>query len=526
MASALLEPVAAGQTRFRMQGLAPDARGIAVGRELLLVFDSIDWLVSFPGAYSDEASLDELIPTMTLEHARREGGGHAMLMRCGAGDGYAVDRISRLCLAARGELYSGAGSVFLRWRERDAPFGYDVVEPIVPVGDDVTIVEPTHMARYQTLDRLDPVELIQRLQLRAMPMPLGGVSRDPELLGMREMALVLVSAGLAERVLRYLWQSEVPMAGYYVHLEGDIRPSLLLRLRQPEPRILDVLAGIPGIDLFAPVSSRAAVEIGYRHAISLSSAQSCFPGEEMFLFRGRVGRVERLSGPPRFVEGRHLVESTGVNQLREVGELRDADLAPLRVELQVRATTAPKEPRGTLIAWSQVGLLRNLVYLIPPSALAAARVVPLDEGVVVLTGSSLGPRTAASAAGVGAGVIVPLGQRLGEAAPGVLLPEGYELWPRVRPTLLRQLLGLGPEDHALFLGPDRAPIRVGPDQLLPLDAALIGRLTLEDAQVVEPSAAALAAGSVRNEKLGRFALWGFGGQAPVMGRDDERGPGQ
>jgi len=108
----------------------------------------------------------------------------------------------------------------------------------------------------------------------------------------------------------------------------------------------------------------------------------------------------------------------------------------------------------------------------------------------------------------------------------VLLPEGFELWPRVRPTLLRQLLGLGPEDHALFLGPDRAPIRVGPDQLLPLDAALIGRLTLEDAQVVEPSAPALAAGSVRNEKLGRFALWGFGGQAPIMGRDDERGPGQ
>jgi hypothetical protein len=316
------------------------------------------------------------------------------------------------------------------------------------------------------------------------------------------------------------------MAGYHVHLDGDAQPSLLLRLRQPPPRTLDVLAGIPGVDMLAPVSSRAAVEVGFRHPISLSSAQSCFPGEEMFLFRGRVGRVERLSGPPRFVDGRHLVESTGVNTLREVGQLRDAELAPLRVELQVRTTTSPKEPRGTLIAWSQVKLLRNLVYLIPPSALAASRVVPLDEGVVVLTGSSLGPRTAASAAGVGAGVIVPLGQRLGEAAPGVLLPEGYELWPRVRPTLLRQLLGLGPEDHALFLGPDRAPIRVGPDQLLPLDAALVGRLSLDQAHAVEPSEAALGPGSIRNEKLGRFALWGFGGQPPALGRDDERGPGQ
>ena len=490
------------------------------------MFGSIDWLISFLGAYSDEASLDELIPTMTLEHGRRQGGGHATLMRCAAADGYAVDRVARLCTAARGELFTGAGSVFLRWRERDAPFGYDVAEPIVPSGDEVIVVEPTHMAKYQTLDRIDPVELIQRLQLRAQPMPLGGISQDPEMAGLREMALVLVAAGLAERVLRYLWQAEVPMAGYHVVLDTDVRPSLLLRLRQPPPRTLDVLSGIPGVELLAPVSSRAAVEVGYRHPISLSSAQSCFPGEEMFLFRGRVGRVERLSGPPRFVDGRHLVESTGTNQLREVGQLRDAELAPLRVELQVRTTSTPKEPRGTLIAWSQVSLLRNLVYLIPPSALAASRVVPLDEGVVVLTGSSLGPRTAASAAGIGAGVIVPLGQRLGEAAPGVLLPEGYELWPRVRPALLRQLLGLGPEDHALFLGPDRSPIRVGPDKLLPLDAALVGRLTLEDAQIMEPSVPALQAGSIRNETLGRFALWGFGGQPPALGRDDERGPGQ
>lgn len=510
-----------------MQGLAPDARGIAVGRELLLVFGSIDWLVSFLGAYSDEASLDDLLPTMTLEHARREGGGHAMLLRCAAADGYAVDRLSRLCTAAQAELYTGTGSVFLRWRERDAPFGYDLVEPVVPSGEEVVVVDRTTVARYGTVDRIDPVDLIQRLQLRPIPLPLGGVARDPEMMGLREMALLLVASGLASRVLRYLWQAEVPMAGYYVQLEGDRQPSLLLRIRQPPPRTIDVLSGIPGVELLAPVSSRAAVEVGFRHPISLTSAQSCFPGEEMFLFRGRTGRVERLSGPPRFVDGQHLVESTGATTLREVGQLRDAELEPLKVELTVRPSTMPREPRGTLIAWSQVGLLRHLVYLIPPSALAASSVVPLDEGIVVLTGSSLSRRAGASAAGVGAGVIVPLGKRLGEVAPGVLLPEGHELWPRVRPTLLRQLLGLGPEDHAVFLGSDAVPIRIKPEQLLPLDAALVGRLQLHEAQAVDPAAPALAPGSIRNEKLGRFALWGFGGLPPAAGvGDDERGPGQ
>ena len=66
--STILEPVAAGQTRFRMQGLTPDARGIAVGREALIVFESLDRCVSFLGAYSVEASLDDLLPTAAGLH--------------------------------------------------------------------------------------------------------------------------------------------------------------------------------------------------------------------------------------------------------------------------------------------------------------------------------------------------------------------------------------------------------------------------------------------------------------------------
>lgn len=508
-----------------MQGLTPDGRGIAVGREILLSFPTVDWLVSFLGAYSDEASLDELIPTMTLEHARREGGGHAMVMRCAAGDGYAVDRLSRLTVAARGQLYTGTGSVFVRWRERDAPFGYDLIESVVPEPGNVVVVDVDYAAQYSSVDRMDPVDLIQRLQLRPEPLPLGGLSCDPEYAGLKDMALVLAAPGLAQRVLRYLWQNEVAVAGYYVQLEDDRRNSLLLRLRHPRGRILDVLEGIPGVELLAPVSSRAAVQVGYRHPVQLGSAQTCFPGDEMFLFRGAVGRVERLSGPPRFVDGRHLIESSGTTTVREVTQLREAELKPLRVELEMRPSTMPREPRGTLISWEQVGLLRHLVYLIPPSALAASRVVPLDEGVVVLTGASVGARTAAAAAGLSAGVIVPLGRRLGEVAPGVLVPDGYELWPRIRPVLMRQLLGLGAEDHALFLGPDRDPIRVRHEQLLPLDAALVARLDLAPASVVRPELDALKPGSVTNAKLGRFALWGFGG-IPPAGDDDERGPGQ
>ncbi len=526
MAHPLLEPVAAGQTRFRMQGLSPDARGIAVGREVLVTFPTIDWLIAFLGAYSDESSLDDLLPTMTLEHARRHEGGHAILLRAAAADGYAVDRLGRLAGATRGLLFTGGGSVFLRWRGREAPFGYDLVSLLSPSGEEVLVVDLDHVASYTAIDRMDPVELIQRLQLRRVPLPLSGVSSDPERMGLKDLALALVAPGLASRMLAHLWRLEASFAGYYVQLEGDARASLLLRIRQPRGRVLDVLHGTPGVELLAPVSARAAVQVGYRHPIQLSSASACLPGEEMFLFRGHVGRVERLPGPPRFIDGRHLVEATGTAKLRELGQLREADLAPLQVELQVRPAQNPREPRGTLISWDQVGLLRHLVYLIPPSALAASRVVPLEEGLVVITGSSIGARSragmGAAAAGMGAGAIVPLGLRLGEVAPGVLVADGHELWPRVRPSLTRQLLGLGPEDHALFLRPDAEPIRVTEQQLIPLDAALIGRLQLHETTTVVPDLPALEPGEIHNRKLGRFALWGFP-RGPKGPTEDGRG---
>lgn len=518
----LLEPVSAGQTRFRMQGLQPDPRGIAIGRELMVVFPTLDWLVAFLGAYSDEANLDDLLPTMTLETARRETGGHAILLRCAAGDGYSVDRLARLVQATRGQLFTGGASTFVRWRDREGPFGYDLIESVTPVAESIQVVDHEGIARYQATRGMDPVELIAQLQLRPTPIPLGGITQDPDLCGLKEMALCLIAPGLVDRALAYLWRQEVPMAGDYVQLEGDRRACLLLRLRHPRGRILDVLHGTPGIELLAPVSVRAAVEVGYRHPVALASASGCLPGEEMFLFRGTARRVERLPGPPRFVDGRHLVESEPTRLIREVTQLREAELRPLKVELAMRPSNHPREPRGAWVQWSQLGLLRHLVYVIPPAALAAARVIPLDEGVVVLTSTNLGPRNAITAAGLGAGAIVPLGRRLGEVAPGVLVPDGYELWPRIRAPLMRELLGLGPEDHALFLSPSSDPIRIRPEQLLPLDAALVARLDLHEASLRRPELPALEPATIHNDRLGRFALWGFGNP----GSESDRGPGQ
>lgn len=517
MPSALLEPIAAGQTRFHLQGLAPDPRGVACGRETLVTFPSLDRLVAFLGAYSEECSLDELIPTMTIERARRDGGGHALMLRCAGADSYALDRLGRLSTAVHGQLFTGSGTVFVRYRDRMAPFGYDLAgaQATAASPDEVVVVDLDFSARYRALERLDPVELIQRLSLRAVPLPLQGIASDPGLCGLHEMALVLIAPGLSDRVLSYLWGSQTAMAGVRVALAGERRASLLLRLRQPSGQVLDVLHGIPGVELLAPVSPRAAVEVGYRHPIHLASASSCLPGDEMYLFRGRSGRVERLDGAPQFIDGVHLVRSDVAARVHDPGDARQAPTSTLKVELRLRPTSSVREPRGALIRWEQAALLRKLIYLIPPTALAAARLAVLPQGMLVLTGSSLGG-AAGLAAGVGAAAIIPLGTRIVEVAPGVLVPDGHELWPHVRPQLVRELLGLEAADHALFLGTDSHPLRLRPEHLAPLDAAMLSKLELAVLEAGPAAPPGAGPALLHNERLGRFALWGFG-SAPEAG---------
>ncbi len=518
--TSLLEPIAAGQTRFRLQGLAPDGRGIAVGRETLMIFPSLDRLVGFLGAYSEEGSLDELIQSLTLERARRSTGSQALLLRCAGSDSYQLDRLGRLCAAVQGQVFTGSGTTFVRGRDRIGPFGYDLAVAVAGgLGPDaLAVVDHDHQVQYTSIARLDPVELIQRLELRALPLPAGGLAESPDLCGLAEMALVLVAPGLADRVLSYLWSNQVALAGVRVALAGERNPSLLLRLRQPSGGILSVLHGIPGVELYVPISPRAAIELGYRHPIHLASASSCLPGDEMYLFRGRVGRVERLESAPQFLDGRHLVRAEVRVRTAAPSDMRGVAGETLKVPLELRATASIREPRAALVPWSQSGVLRRLIYLLPPTALGAARIALMPEGMLVLTGSSLVGAGAGLAAGVGAAALIPLGARIVEVAPGVLVPDGHELWPRVRPQLVRELLGLGPADHALFLGPGQDALRLSPEALLPLDAAMIRSVELAAAEVTATDLPDLGQPSLTHTNLGRFALWGYG-------RADESGLG-
>ena len=40
------------------------------------------------------------------------------------------------------------------------------------------------------------------------------------------------------------------------------------------------------------------------------------------------------------------------------------------------------------------------------------------------------------------------------------MPDGHELWPRLRPQLVRELLSLEGDDRAVFLGPGQDPLHI------------------------------------------------------------------
>ena len=65
-----LEHVAQGQTRFFTPGVAPDPRGILLGRLCLMTFPTLEGAVSWLRLYSSEASLDELMAGLTITKAQ------------------------------------------------------------------------------------------------------------------------------------------------------------------------------------------------------------------------------------------------------------------------------------------------------------------------------------------------------------------------------------------------------------------------------------------------------------------------
>lgn len=492
-----LEHVAHGQTRFVTPGVAPDPRGVVLGRFCLLVFPSLEGVVSWLRVYSHEASLDELVAGLEILRVRTPLMSREMILKVPSVSSYTADRAARVARLVGGTIYTGTAKHFVKYRDDRSPYGYDAVDiGALPGNADLMVHDDDFTQAYVREGELPLARLLFRLSLRRTP---GTVRLTAE---QRADLLLAVARGLGDGVIRYLWRNRVeatvglvtPRAQAGVDRGGD--PSyLLVRVRDLPERILGLCLGTPGIDVFLPAGANVAVAVGWTHPVELSSCASLLPDDSFHLF-WPGDRVDVVPGP---LELSRLQDLTRIDLTLEEGRepAPHKMSAPDVIGVQLRlapAVGAVRRVIGTLVPLAQALHFKRLVFALPPAALRGLRAAVTDRGILVVAPQGID--------------VVPLGTLLAAQAPGILVPLGLEVVPRVSPEVLAAALNHGSGLWTVF-GLDGAPFQLADGALVALERRTIAKLSADAAEVQDVAVTPGPEPTVVNDPLGRFALWGF-----------------
>jgi hypothetical protein len=516
----MLERVALGQSRFMTPGVAPDPRGVLLGRYGLMLFATLEGVVSWFRLYSAEAALDELLAELEIHQARTPLGSRELLVRIPAASSYAMDRAARCARLVGGATYTGTSKHFVKYRDDRSPYGYDAPEiHALPKGADLMVHGLDFTQTYAREGHLPFDRLLFRLSLRRVP---GGLDLGPE---ERSELVLVVARGLGDGVIRYLWRNRVAAEIGLVQPRGDSAlgpaggdPSyLLMRVRELPARMLELFVATPGTDVFRWAAPQVAVQAGFAHVIDLSSCASVFDPSRVYLFWGRalrgrpgsahadadrIDRVDVIDGPLELSGIEHFTRiDISAEDVRAEGalELEVASEVGVTIEL-APSLAAPRHVVAALIPLAQSHMLKRLVYFLPRTSLHGHRVAVTDRGILVITTEDID--------------VLPLGQLLCELTPGLLVPLGMDLVPRVAPAVLAQMLGHTAGKLTVF--PHQAsPFQIPESALAPLERRALARIEVESATPVSAHVEPGTDPTVVNEPVGRFALWGFSGPPPT-----------
>jgi hypothetical protein len=493
-----LEHVAQGQTRFFTPGVAPDPRGILLGRLCLMTFPTLEGAVSWLRLYSAEASLDELMANLTITKARTALGSREIVIQIPAVSSYAADRAARLARLVGGAIYTGTAKHFVKYRDDRSPYGYDAVDiGAMPASTDFMVHGDEFAQGYVREGDLPFARLLFRLSIRKMP---GGerlASED------RSDLFLAVAHGLADGIIRYLWRNRVEaQAGLFNPRSSSAfddrtrdRGYMWIRARNLPERILALFLGTPGIDVFRPAGANAAVAVGYEHPIDLASCQSVFPAETFHVF-WPGDRVDVLPGPLALSDIGDLTRvDLELERPREPSAHAGKAAESIGVELRLAAAMGP--PRrvvATLIPLTHGSRLKRILFALPPVSLRGHRVAVTERGILVVGSENLD--------------VIPLGQLLCELTPGLLVPLGMDIVPRVSPDVLARALGHAPGVVTVFT-PDQRPFQIPEGSFATLERRALAKLEAEQIGVEDVAGEQGAEVNVVNDAVGRFALWGF-----------------
>jgi hypothetical protein len=505
----MLEHVAQGQTRFFTPGVAPDPRGILLGRFCVMTFPTLEGAVSWLRLYSAEASLDELLANLTIMKTRTALGGREVVVQIPAVSSYAADRAARLARLVGGAIYTGTAKHFVKYRDDRSPYGYDAVDiGAMPATTDFMVHGDAFAQGYVREGELPFQRLLFRLSIRKLP---GGERLGPE---DRAELYLAVAHGLSDGIIRYLWRNRVEAhAGVFSPNTTSAfddhardRGYMLIRARNLPERILMLFLGTPGIDVFRAVGANAAVAVGYEHPIDLASCASVFPADAFHVF-WPDDRVDALPGPLALSDIADLTRvDLELDRPRDPSPLGGGAAAAIGVQLKLAAAMGPsRRVVATLIPLEHTARLKRILFALPPASLRGHRVAVTDRGVLVFGSENLD--------------VIPLGQLLSELTPGLLVPLGMDVVPRVSPEVLARALGHGagvvtvfvadPDAEATETGIAARPFQVAEGSFATLERRSLAKLEVERAVVEDFAAPPRAAAEVVNDAVGRFALWGF-----------------
>ncbi|MCK5797604.1 MAG: hypothetical protein KAI47_10495 [Deltaproteobacteria bacterium] len=499
----MLEHVAAQQTRFVAPGLAPDTRGVAMGRFVAVLLPSIDRVVALFRGLSEKMSIDELLPTLRIVQVRTPLSSRELIVQVAVGSSYAADSVAAVVQLVGGLTFTGSAKHFVAYRDTRSPLGYDVDALHAGRGDFVLYAKD-FVQVYEAERDLDFARLAQTLSLQR--------ERDEVILG-DDVSLLRVVSGLYRPVLTYLHRSGVVSAAAAAELPstqtgGDAARVFLLRCERLPARMVALFRETPGVEVLRLVISNVAVQVGYRHPFELSACSTIFEEERFYLYSGETDCLDTLASSPEFVDARTIVEMGPLRQIREAPPLAAAAADAVRVDFRLVAVGGAR-PRvvASRIPMGEAERFKRLIYLLPPNILARYEICITEAFIYLLCGTGVD--------------FIPLGEMFWALTPEILVPNGFSLLPRVAPEVLHAHLKASDEQIFFFVREHQSPLRLARRDFAPLGRHILAEVIVREVGVAPlASEAGSEAVSLINDELGPFPLWHFAGDLPAPSTED------
>ena len=502
----MLERVQLQQERFRTPGLRADGRGIAIGERGLLRFGNLSQVVGFFRAFSEEQSLDHILPTMRIVKARSQIQGLELLVDLPSQGSHMLDRAAAIARLLRGSVFTGRAPHFVRYRDSGSPFGYDA-QRLVAMREGVVLYDTTGPMQFREEGEISMKGLLLSLSLvRTRRPPMGAGS-----------LFVRVPPGIRTAVQRFLWERRIKAGVAQLVRKASGRfdrdePFYLFRIENFPPRLIPLFEGLPGVELYHTRRSNLFVQRGYAHPFALESCRKALDEQGAYFFSGERDVVDRIDGEAVFVDIENLksvdVQDPALKPEREaqllskgaappqgwsVQQVRDMLHYPvhlIRRRAQTEGASAIYLSTPGEMAW-----LKRLVYAMPETALENYLMALTDHGCLILNREGV--------------ELIPIGLQMREVFTNVFIPRDTQFSPPLGYEQLQRHLGLkGGFVYVMPEGLSQA-FAIDENHLQPLARYLLAEVSVEMAhgKSADPMAMKESVQLV-NRDMGYFALWG------------------